>query len=105
MTEIPAPTGECFCGCGSAARPGNYFRQGHDKKAEGDLNALFHGDRVVQRLVDRGYGPGGENLHRAAIDAGVREACGVVEGCPASGRPGSAELRRHRATHTRSVGS
>ncbi|MEV8324575.1 hypothetical protein [Kitasatospora sp. NPDC056731] len=98
MPEIPTPNGSCFCGCGSEAKPGNYFRVGHDKKVEGDLNAIFHQDRVAQRLVDRGFGPNGKNLHQEAIRLGVREACGVT-GCPASGVPGSAGLRRHRATH------
>ncbi|MFB7376535.1 hypothetical protein ACFC6U_01590 [Kitasatospora purpeofusca] len=99
LPDVPAPNGKCFCGCGSDARPGNYFRVGHDKKAEGDMNAIHHGDRVVQRLIDNGYGPGGDNLHAKAIELGVREACGATPDCRASGVPGSAALRRHRATH------
>lgn len=62
-TPRPQPTGDCYCGCGRAVGPGAHFRTDHDKKAEGDLNAILHGDNVVQRIVDHGYGPAGRNLH------------------------------------------
>lgn len=93
---VPSPNGFCFCGCNSPTRPGNYWAQGHDKKAESDMNAILHLDSVVQRLVDAGFGPTGRNLHLAAITAGVREACGVP-GCGTSGIPGGPGLRQHRA--------
>jgi hypothetical protein len=94
----PQPTGTCYCGCGSEVGPGAYFRTGHDKKAEGDLNAIRHRDSVVQRIIDCGYGPNGKNLHQNAIDLKVRELCGI-DGCNVSGVPDSFGLRRHRGTH------
>lgn len=97
---IANTTGKCFCGCDRKVTPGSFFVQGHDKKAEGDLNAILHGDAVVNRLVYYGYGPGQHdlNLHERAIELGLRERCGV-DGCNVSGVPGSAGMRRHRATH------
>ncbi|MBN6034068.1 hypothetical protein [Amycolatopsis sp. 195334CR] len=92
------PSGWCYCGCGSEIAPGAFFRQGHDKKADADLNAIHHGDTVAQRIVDRGYGPGGVNLHERAIELGVRERCGIDD-CNVSGVPGSYGMRRHRASH------
>jgi hypothetical protein len=94
----PLPTGTCYCGCGREVGPGAYFRTGHDKKAEGDLNAILHNDSVVQRIVDHGYGPGGDNLHQHAVKLKVRELCGI-DGCNVSGVPDSFGLRRHRSTH------
>ena len=82
---LPRPNGACFCGCGSSVAPGSYFKIGHDKKAEGDMNALHHEDSVVQRIVDLGYGPTGRNLHEEAIRAGVREPCGIGS-CNVSGK-------------------
>jgi hypothetical protein len=91
--------GECFCGCGKETSPGAYFSQGHDKKAEGDLNAILHNDGVADRVVALGYGPGGMNLHERAIVLGVRERCGI-DGCNVSGVPGGAGMRQHKAkTH------
>jgi hypothetical protein len=29
-----APTGSCFCGCDEAPKPGKFFVQTHDRKAE-----------------------------------------------------------------------
>jgi hypothetical protein len=99
MTSSLTPTGTCFCGCGGTVGPGAHFRTGHDKKADADLNAIYHGDSVAQRIVDRGYGPNGNNLHEHAIEIGVRERCGI-DGCNVSGVPGSFGLRKHRATHS-----
>ena len=90
------PTGQCFCGCGAEVGKGSFFKTGHDKKAEGDMNAIHHDDSVVKRMIDRGYGPGGKNLHEEAIAVGVRERCGI-DGCNVTGIPGGPGLRRHRA--------
>lgn len=95
------PTGDCFCGCGGEVAPGAYFRLGHDKKAEGDMNAIHHGDSVVDRVTAKGYGPGGRNLHETAIELGVRERCGIGD-CNVSGKPGSQAMRAHRARHASS---
>lgn len=93
--DIPSPNGLCFCGCGTAVNTGVYFSQGHDKKAEGDLNAILHKDSVAKRLADCGYGPGAKNLHETAIELGVRERCGI-QGCNVSGVPGGIGMRNHR---------
>lgn len=95
MSQRLSPTGTCFCGCGSPASPGSFFTRGHDKKAEGDLNAIHHNESVAERIVAMGYGPGGMNLHERAIEIGVRERCGI-DGCNVSGIPGGAGMRRHR---------
>ena len=68
-----SPNGKCFCGCGSAIGPGAFFKTGHDKKAEGDMNALHHDDSVVKRMADLGY-PGtisGEAARRICCDAKI----------------------------------
>ncbi len=101
-TAIPDPDGLCACGCQAEVPDGAYFKTGHDKKAESDLNALLHEDSVLVRLVSHGYGPGGDNLHEAAIASGRRERCGI-NGCNVSGKPGSEGMRKHRASH-RSAG-
>ncbi len=98
MTASLEPTGSCYCGCSNVIGPGAYFRQGHDKKADADLNAIHHADNVAQRVVDLGYGPNGRNLHERAIELGVRERCSI-DGCNVSGVPGSRGMRRHRASH------
>lgn len=98
QVPVAAPNGECFCGCGRPASPGSYFRQGDDKKASADLDAILHGGSVAQRLAVFGYGPGLRNLHEHAIELGVRERCGI-DGCNVSGIPGGIGMRRHRATH------
>ena len=95
---LPPPNGYCFCGCGNAVAPGSYFKTGHDKKAEGDMNAIHHGDSVVQRIVDRGYGPGEINLHDEAIRQGLREPCGIGD-CTVSGK--GRWIVAHRQRHTR----
>lgn len=92
---LPKPTGTCFCGCGAPTSQYRYFAQGHDKKAESDLNAIHSGDNVVSRLIFLGYGPGGRNLHETAVELGVRELCGI-DGCTTTGRPGGPGLSRHR---------
>jgi hypothetical protein len=94
----PPTSRTCYCGCGATLKVEGYFQTGHDKKAEGDLNAILHGDSVAQRLIDFGYGPDGRNLHEHAIELGLRERCGIGD-CRISGVPGSYGLRRHRATH------
>lgn len=91
------PNGSCFCGCGASVRPGVFFKTGHDKKAESELNAIEHGSSIVERLVAAGYGPGGINLHDHAIELGLREECSI-DGCHVSGPPGGVALRRHRQT-------
>jgi hypothetical protein len=36
IPEIPdvRPNGSCYCGCGAITKPGKYFVQTHDRKAE-----------------------------------------------------------------------
>lgn len=95
--SVPTPTGTCFCGCGASVRAGVFFKTGHDKKAESEMNAIEHGSSIAERLVAAGYGPSGVNLHERAIALGLREECGI-EGCRVSGSVGGVSIRRHRQT-------
>ena len=54
------PTGECWCGCGDAATPGNFFLPGHDKAAESAVINIKYGS-VAEFLVEHGFGPDGLN--------------------------------------------
>lgn len=53
------PTGECWCGCGAAAK--SFFKGGHDRRAESLLIMGKYGG-VAQFLDANGYGPGKKNL-------------------------------------------
>ncbi|MEI9940514.1 MAG: hypothetical protein WDO69_25140 [Pseudomonadota bacterium] len=61
-------TGECWCGCGAATKPGIFFVQGHDKFAEGAVRELEFGT-VVDFLDAHGYG----------IDPGKKSARKLLE--------------------------
>lgn len=54
------PTGTCWCGCGGATSPGNFWAPGHDKRAEAAVIMLKHGS-VAEFLVHEGFGPGRRN--------------------------------------------
>lgn len=56
------PTGECWCGCGADASPGNFWAPGHDKRAESAVINIEYGS-VAEFLVEHGFGPGGRNAH------------------------------------------
>lgn len=62
-----APTGDCWCGCGTATKPGMFFVVGHDKVAESALIEIEFGT-VAGFLASYGYGADGMNI-RAAIAA------------------------------------
>lgn len=64
MNERLIPTGDCWCGCGEQTSIGAFFRQGHDKFAEGAVIAIEFGG-VPEFIRDHGYGPGGTNLREA----------------------------------------
>jgi hypothetical protein len=66
MTEL-VPTGECWCGCGTAASRGAFFAPGHDKRAEAAIVKVEYGS-VPDLLVKHGYGPGGKNAHEALMN-------------------------------------
>jgi hypothetical protein len=55
------PTGDCWCGCGEETTIGAFFRQGHDKFAEGAVIAMEYGG-VPEFLQATGYGPAGKNV-------------------------------------------
>ena len=64
MDERLLPTGECWCGCGESTTIGAFFRQGHDKFAEGAVIAMDYGG-VPEFIRAKGYGPGGRNIRDA----------------------------------------
>jgi hypothetical protein len=66
------PTRECWCGCGEQTNIGAFFRQGHDKFAEGAVIAMEYGG-VPEFLMALGYGPDGDNVrerHAAWVERG-----------------------------------
>lgn len=105
MTSNPLPNGLCWCDCGGTAQPGNFFIQGHDKRAERYLVALDGGTTLAQKLNERGYVPGGSKSLRddtLAADPSYEE-CGRLDPagqlCRVIGR--GAGMRRHRAADDR----
>lgn len=101
MTTTPTPNGLCWCDCGGATQPGNFFIQGHDKRAERYLVALDGGTTLAQKLDERGYVPGsGKSLRDDTLAADATyEECGRLDldgkPCRVIGR--GAGMRKHRA--------
>lgn len=60
--------GTCYCGCGETTK--GHFAQGHDGRAASMLEHLHGHSDTAERLLMRGYGPGGENLQAKALAAG-----------------------------------
>jgi hypothetical protein len=60
--------GTCYCGCGEATK--GHFAPGHDARAASMLETLIGHSDTAERLLQRGYGPGGKNLTKAAKAAG-----------------------------------
>ncbi len=94
------PNGLCWDDCGKSAKPGSFFLQGHDKRADRYLAAVEGSQSLAQRLAARGFVPGQGSLRAAtlATDEGYEE-CGQTdlqgEPCRVIGR--SVGMRRHRA--------
>ncbi len=104
MTEIAAvPNGQCWDDCGGTPKPGSFFLQGHDKRAERYLTAVEGSQSIAQRLAARGFVPGQDSLRAAtlATNAGYEE-CGRVnlqgQPCRIIGR--GVGMRRHRSDDT-----
>ena len=55
-------TGECWCGCGNEATPGNFWSPGHDKRAESAVINIEY-ESVAEFLLKHGFGPDGRNAH------------------------------------------
>jgi hypothetical protein len=51
--------GTCYCGCGEATK--GHFARGHDARAASMLEKLIGHSDTAERLLQRGYGPGGKN--------------------------------------------
>jgi hypothetical protein len=54
------PTGECWCGCGTATSIGAFFAPGHDKTAESRVISDFYGT-VANFLWAHGAHPAGKH--------------------------------------------
>ncbi|ALL79333.1 hypothetical protein AD006_28965 (plasmid) [Pseudonocardia sp. EC080610-09] len=95
------PNGQCWCDCGGTTKPGSFFLQGHDKRAERYLAAINGAQNIAERLAAQGYVPGtGGSLHAATLAADpTYELCGRArpngENCRVIGH--GAGIRRHRA--------
>lgn len=61
------PTGECWCGCGTATTEGNFWHPGHDKTAESAVILVTWGS-VAEFLVAHNFGPGGRDPRRELDD-------------------------------------
>ena len=57
MTRGLQPTGECFCGCGSATPPGKFFVASHDRRAEAAVIRERYGS-IAAFVAHHGFGPG-----------------------------------------------
>lgn len=105
MTSNPQPNGHCWDDCGGEAQPGNFFIQGHDKRAERYLVALDGGTTIAQKLAERGYVPGsGKSLRDDTLAADATyEVCGRdgLDGKPCRVIGRGAGMRQHRAATDR----
>jgi hypothetical protein len=96
-----SPNGWCFCDCGGKTKPGSFFLQGHDKRADRYLEAIDGSQSIADKLAARGFVPAqGKSLRDAALKADKSiEECGrkTLDGlnCRIIGR--GAGMRRHRA--------
>ena len=61
------PTGDCWCGCGTATGIGSFFLPGHDKTAESAVISVEYGG-VPEFLAHHGYGPDGKNPKREVAE-------------------------------------
>jgi hypothetical protein len=100
----PAPNGLCWCDCGGKTKPGSYFMQGHDKRAERYLEAVNGRRSIADKLAGQSFVPGQANSLREAVLAAdpTYEECGLktTEGfdCRVIGK--GVGMRRHRADDT-----
>ncbi len=96
------PNGTCWCDCGGTTKPGSFFQQGHDKRAERYLAAVDGGQSIAERLASRGFVPGvGKSLRAETLAAPKSnfEECGRKtldgENCRVIGQ--GVGMRQHRA--------
>lgn len=99
------PNGFCWCDCGGKTKPGSFFLQGHDKRADRYLEAVDGSQTIADKLAARHFVPGeGKSLRDATLKADLTyEECGrkLPDGldCRIIGK--GAGMRRHRADDTR----
>ncbi|MCG3041044.1 hypothetical protein ACLIYM_06940 [Streptomyces fenghuangensis] len=86
-----APTGACWCGCGTPVGTGSFFAPGHDKTAEAALLAARYGGSVARLLHHHGFDSG-----RSVLDAAVREGHWDRCTCGYTGAPASIDNHRRR---------
>jgi hypothetical protein len=102
---VVQPNGLCWCDCGELAKPGSYFVQGHDKRAERYLTAIEGSHSIAERLAAQGFIPGsGRSLCDETLKADSSyERCGRknLDGQPCRVIGKGVGIRRHRAADDR----
>jgi hypothetical protein len=51
IMTTPMPNGLCWCDCGGKTKPGSYFLQGHDKRADRYLEAIDGSQSIADKLI------------------------------------------------------
>jgi hypothetical protein len=97
---LPAPTGSCWCGCGTTVGAASYFAPGHDRIAESVLTAVLLAEMrtdspspVARFLFENRYGAD-RNLMRRAEELDVGGWCPAPECGYASTKSAVANHRR-----------
>ena len=99
----PTPNGLCWCDCGGETKPGSYFLQGHDKRADRYFEVVNGSKSIAEKLADGQYVPGqGKSLRVAVLKTDpTYEECGSTAlngfGCRVIGK--GVGMRHHRADH------
>lgn len=99
-----SPNGFCWCDCGGKTKPGSYFLQGHDKRAEKYLASVNGSQSIADQLAAQQFVPGlGMSLRDATLKADpTYEECGLKRpdglDCRVIGK--GVGMRRHRADAT-----
>lgn len=97
----PPPNGLCWCDCGGTTKPGSYFLQGHDKRAERYLEVVKGSQTIADKLAAQQFVPAqGKSLREAVLNADpTYEVCGLKSphglDCRIIGK--GVGMRRHRA--------
>lgn len=96
-----SPNGLCWCDCGGETKPGSFFLQGHDKRADRYLEVVKGSQSIAEKLADGQYVPGqGKSLRDAVLSTDpTYEECGLkgLNGfdCRVIGK--GVGMRKHRA--------
>ena len=95
------PNGLCWCDCGCETKPGSFFLQGHDKRADRYLEAVNGNQSIADKLAGQQFVPGQGLSLRAAVltNDPTYEECGLKRtnglDCRVIGK--GVGMRHHRA--------